>query len=188
MLRHSEYRQTGIRLSEPLLAPMESWNLWSYGPVLLGTWQWISASFILPNFSCLTSVNCPLQILYMFCWVLGSGIRKQLQRTTHFSPAEQSEGGWISSRCSPLCQQLRTWVPCWGWMLNFTWLELGEVNHTQICIQHQILLLPTTWIIFVIRCLTHCLLLFCSRSIYGVKNLSQKWKGECSLQFQLCFW
>lgn len=77
---------------------MESWNLWSYGPVVLGTWQWINVSFILPNFSPLTSINCPLQILYVFCWVLGSGIRKQLQRTTHFSPAEQSEGDE-----SPLC-------------------------------------------------------------------------------------
>lgn len=151
---------------------MGSRNPWSYGPVLLGTWQCISVSFILPNFSCLTSINCPLQILNVFCWVLGSGIRKQLQRTAHFSPAEQRGRDESALGACPLCQQLRTWVACLGWMLNFSWLELGEVKHTQICIQHQILLLPTTWIVLVISCLTHCLLLFSSRSIYGVKTLS----------------
>lgn len=166
------YGQTGARLSESLLTSVGSWNPWSYGPVALGTWQCINVSFIFPNFSCLASINCPLQILDMFCWVLGSGIRKQLQRTAHFSPAEQREGDESALGACPLCQQLRTCVACLGWMLNFSWLELGEVEHTQICIQHQILLLPTTWIILVIRCLTQSLLLFCSRSTHGVESLS----------------
>lgn len=166
------YGQTGARLSESLLTSMGSWNPWSYGPVALGTWQCINVSFIFPNFSCLASINCPLQILDMFCWVLGSGIRKQLQRTAHFSPAEQREGDESALGACPLCQQLRTCVACLGWMLNFSWLELGEVEHTQICIQHQILLLPTTRIILVIRCLTQSLLLFCSRSTHGVESLS----------------
>lgn len=106
---------------------MESWNLWSYGPVVLGTWQCISVSFILPNFSCLTSLNCPLQILCMFCWVLGSGIRKQLQRTTHFSPAEQSEGDESALGLVPSANSSGL-----GWLFRLNaWLHMAQVGWSE---------------------------------------------------------